>query len=147
MHASFGAYTSPGYEEDPLLRKYTPLPFETWEPQLKSGDFLGIYKSTWEKINRQVAAMVGHVEGHTHFYAVVGWRLPVEIADQLAHVIKCNPEGLTWSKLIQRKEFKHAEEISIAVRERLLNRFLRIAKLEVKVLLLRTCAACCACMR
>ena len=132
MHASFSAYTSPGYEEDPLLRKYTPLPFDAWEPHLRQGDFLGIYKSVWEKVNRQVAAMAGHVDGQTHFYAVVGWHLPVEIADQLAHVVKCNPEGMPWSKMIARKEFQHAEELSLTVRERLLDRFLQLTKLSIK---------------
>ena len=122
MCDAFQTYTSEGYAGDPLLRKYSPLPFESWEPALRPGDFLGVFKSNWEKASKPTCAMANHKEGQTHFYAVLRWRLPVEIVDQLAHVIRCNPDGATWADLVARNEFKHAEELALAVRERLLSR-------------------------
>lgn len=67
-----------------------------------------------------------------HFYAVVGWALPEEIADQPAHVLKCNPGGLTWGELLKRTEFADAEALSLNVRNRLLTRFVSACKLELK---------------
>jgi hypothetical protein len=68
-----------------------------------------------------------------HFYAVVGWSLPIEISDQLMHVIKANPKGCTWKHMAERKEFSHAEKLSTDVREHLLSKFLKAVKLDPKV--------------
>jgi hypothetical protein len=63
MHDCLKAYTSDAYPDDPLLRKYHPDPFAVWEPQLRDGDFLGIFKSSWDRVNKNVKAMSGHTEG------------------------------------------------------------------------------------
>lgn len=155
------AFSSEAFPGDPLLRKWHPDPFAVWEPQLRDGDFMGIYKSNWERVHRKTRATAGHTDGAIHFYAVVGWTLPAEIADQLAHVIKTNPRGGTWAEartrvacgasafagracartdagararaqIAGRVEFQKAEELARSVRERLLTTFLHVTRLSAR---------------
>lgn len=132
MHDFLHAYTSEDYPDDPLLRKFHPDPFSVWDPQLRDGDFLGVFKSTWDRTNKNVKAMAGHSDGQVHFYAAVGWTLPMEIVDQLMLVIKTNPKASTWKGLVSRKEFARAEKLSCDVRTRLLTKFLATVKLFPK---------------
>jgi len=82
------------------------------------------------QVHKNVKATAGHSDGDIHFYAVVGWSLPAEIADQLAHVIKTNPRGGTWADIADRFEFQKAEELARASRERLLTCFLHMTRLS-----------------
>jgi hypothetical protein len=132
MHDHLLPYTSPAYPDDPHLRKWHADPFAVWEPQLGRGDFAGIFKSTWDKVNPNTKAMLGHADGQVHFYAAVGWSLPEEMADQVAHVVKANPGGRPWAKLIERGEFAKAEELSRKSRGRLLTRLMQSCGLELK---------------
>lgn len=120
------------FPADPLLRRWHPDPFARWEPQLGEGDFLGVYKSNWASVARSARATAGHLDGSVHFYAVVGWRLPAEICDQLAHVLKTNPRGETWAQLARGYEFRNAEDLARRVRERLLTAFVRATRLAPK---------------
>jgi len=133
--AALARYSTPGFrDQDPLLRHAHPDPLSVWEPQLNAdaGDFLGVYRSTWENVHKKVKATAGHAEGTAHYYAVVGWSLPIEIADQLAHVVKANPRGGTWADLAARTEFRAAEELARLAREKLLSNFLGMTRLAIK---------------
>ena len=68
----------------------------------------------------------------THFYVVLRWHLPEEMADQLMQLARINPEGDSWEQLARRKEFELAIQISIAARENIIRRFLAECNLETK---------------
>jgi hypothetical protein len=132
MHEHLLAYTSPAWPDDPHLRKNHPDPFEAWTPQLAGGDFAGVFKSTWDRVHRHTKAMMGHSEGQVHFYAAVGWALPEEIADQVAHVVRANPGGAPWRELLRRKESVNAERLAEGARAHALNALLRATSLSPK---------------
>ena len=80
----------------------------------------------------RTAAASGHVAGDTHFYAVVCYHLPEEVADQLKQIMGLNPDGQTYGQLAARDEFARALKISVMARENFLKRFMSLAALEPK---------------
>ena len=158
--ASLQQATSEAFPDDPLLRTYRPQYLKTWKPHLSAKDSIRICYSTWESVHPRTAAAFGHspqagfaqvklfqkllafskassffksfASQDTHFYVVLRWHLPEEMADQLMQLARINPDGDSWEQLARRKEFELAIQISIAARENIIRRFLAECNLETK---------------
>ena len=131
-HAAMVSACSPAYPQDPLLRMYDPEPFESWKPHMRRGDFFRIYYSDWDTVNEETRAEYGHGNHDLRFYAVLRWRLPQEMVDQLAQLVRLNPDSESADRLARRTEFERAVEISEGAREAIVNRILKMATLERK---------------
>lgn len=124
--------TSPDYPNDPLLKTYNPFYLKEWAPHLAENDFVRMYTSDWANVHDTTCTSFGHSRGDLRFYIVIRWDLPPEITDQLLQLVSVNPDKETWKELSERKEFKRALDISIAVRENIAERFAKHMGLSLR---------------
>ena len=124
--------TSAAYPADPLLRVFRPDPLRSWQPHLRSNDFIRVCTSQWDATHPRMAAAFGHAPGDTHFYAVLCWHLPEELADQLRQLLCLNPDAQTFAQIAAREEFTRALRLSEQVREHMLRRYMGLTSMEPK---------------
>ena len=124
--------TSAAYPADPLLRVFRPDPLRSWQPHLRQNDFLRVCCSQWDAAQPRMAAAFGHAPGDTHFYVVLCWHLPEEVADQLLQLARLNPDTQSWAQLAGREEFARALRLSVQAREHMLRRYLELTAMEPK---------------
>ena len=124
--------TSSEYSADPLLRTFRPDPLRTWQPHLRSHDFIRVCSSQWETTHPRTASAFGHAPGDTHITVVLCYHLPEEITDQLMQIACMNPDGQTWAQIAARDEFARALQLSIKVREHILRRYMELTAMEPK---------------
>lgn len=131
LSAMVGA-TSSAYPKDPLLRTYRPDFLNVWKPRLNGNDFIRIYYSTWDAVHDSTRSAFGHGAQDVHFYVLLCWHLPPEMADQLLQLVRMNPDGQSWKQLAERKEFSRALDVSQRAREDIIKRFLESTALQQK---------------
>jgi len=124
--------TSAAYPADPLLRVFRPDPLRSWQPHMRSNDFIRVCSSQWDATHPRMATAFGHAPGDTHFYAVLCWHLPEELADQLRQLLCLNPDAQTYAQLAAREEFTRALRLSEQVREHMLRRYMGLTAMEPK---------------
>lgn len=113
-------YASKSLIKDTLLSTYNPDFIKKCRLKLQPSDYIGFFKSDWADSSIETRKLDGHKEAQAHYYAVVKYTLPAECVDQLKHILFANPSNDTWVKLVNRKIFARASEISKAVRHKFL---------------------------
>lgn len=51
-----------------------------------------VYYSTWDTVHPATRAVAGHGPQDVHFYFMLCWHLPEELAEQLMQIARINPE-------------------------------------------------------
>ena len=55
-----------------------------------------IFYSGWDGVHPRTQSVSGHARQDTHFYVVLKWGLPEEMADQLVQLARINPDNESW---------------------------------------------------